>query len=149
SGTLRCVVATSSLELGIDMGVVDVVVHLQAAPSVAAGLQRVGRAGHQVGEVSTGWLFPLHRADVVDAAVVSERILIRSMQAVDIRANPLDSLAEQTIAGVAMDELTEQASCEVVRRAAPFTALSLDVYASVLDLLAGKYVSDDFAQLKP
>src|SRR5699024_8299433 len=149
SGTLRCVVATSSLELGIDMGVVDVVVHLQAAPSVVVGLQRVGRAGHQVGEVSTGWFFPLHRADVVDAAVVTERMLTGSIEALDIPANPLDILAQQTIAAAAMDELTDQAWFELVRRAAPFTALSLDVYASVLDLLAGKYVSDEFAQLKP
>src|SRR5699024_10488328 len=149
SGTLRCVVATSSLELGIDMGVVDAVVHLQSAPTVAAGLQRVGRAGHQVGEVSIGWFFPLHRADVVDAAVVTERMLTGSIEALDIPANPLDILAQQTIAAAAMDELTDQAWFELVRRAAPFTALSLDVYASVLDLLAGKYVSDEFAQLKP
>src|SRR5690625_41132 len=149
SGTLRCVVATSSLELGIDMGVVDAVVHLQAAPSVAAGLQRVGRAGHQVGEVSVGWFFPLHRADVVDAAVVTERMLTGDIEAIKIPANPLDILAQHTIAAAAMDELVDQQWLDLVRRAAPFTTLSLDVYASVLDLLAGKYVSDEFAQLKP
>lgn len=149
SGTLRCVVATSSLELGIDMGVVDAVVHLQSAPTVAAGLQRVGRAGHQVGEVSIGWFFPLHRADVVDAAVVTERMLSGKIEAITIPANPLDILAQQTVAAAAMDELTDQVWLDVVRRAAPFTTLSLDVYASVLDLLAGKYVSDEFAQLKP
>lgn len=149
SGTLRCVVATSSLELGIDMGVVDAVVHLQSAPTVAAGLQRVGRAGHQVGEVSVGWFFPLHRADVVDAAVVTERMLSGEIEAIGIAANPLDILAQQTIAAAAMDELTDQTWLDVVRRSAPFTTLSLDVYASVLDLLAGKYVSDEFAQLKP
>ena len=149
SGTLRCVVATSSLELGIDMGVVDAVIHLQSAPTVAAGLQRVGRAGHQVGEVSIGWFFPLHRADVVDAAVVTERMLSGEIEALSIPANPLDILAQHTIAAAAMDELTDQTWLDVVRRAAPFTTLSLDVYASVLDLLAGKYVSDEFAQLKP
>lgn len=149
SGTLRCVVATSSLELGIDMGVVDAVVHLQSAPTVAAGLQRVGRAGHQVGEVSVGWFFPLHRADVVDAAVVTERMLSGAIEALSIPANPLDILAQQTIAAAAMDELVDQQWLDVVRRAAPFTTLSLDVYASVLDLLAGKYVSDEFAQLRP
>ncbi len=149
SGTLRCVVATSSLELGIDMGVVDAVVHLQAAPSVAAGLQRVGRAGHQVGEVSVGWFFPLHRADVVDAAVVTERMFTGAIEAISIPANPLDILAQHTIAAAAMEDLVDEAWLELVRRAAPFTTLSLDVYASVLDLLAGKYVSDEFAQLKP
>lgn len=149
SGTLRCVVATSSLELGIDMGVVDAVVHLQSAPTVAAGLQRVGRAGHQVGEVSIGWFFPLHRADVVDAAVVTERMLSGEIESLSIPANPLDILAQHTIAAAAMDELTDQKWLDVVRRSAPFTTLSLDVYASVLDLLAGKYVSDEFAQLKP
>src|SRR5699024_3643702 len=149
SGTLRCVVATSSLELGIDMGVVDAVVHLQSAPTVAAGLQRVGRAGHQVGEVSIGWFFPLHRADVVDAAVVTERMLSGEIESLSIPANPLDILAQHTIAAAAMDELTDQKWLDVVRRSAPFTTLPLDVYASVLDLLAGKYVSDEFAQLKP
>ena len=149
SGTLRCVVATSSLELGIDMGVVDAVVHLQSAPTVAAGLQRVGRAGHQVGEVSVGWFFPLHRADVVDAAVVTERMLSGAIESISIPANPLDILAQHTIAAAAMDELVDQQWLDLVRRAAPFTTLSLDVYASVLDLLAGKYVSDEFSQLKP
>ena len=149
SGTLRLVVATSSLELGIDMGVVDAVVHLQSAPTVAAGLQRVGRAGHQVGEVSVGWFFPLHRADVVDAAVVTERMLSGQIEALSIPANPLDILAQHTIAAAAMDELVDQQWLDLIRRAAPFTTLSLDVYASVLDLLAGKYVSDEFSQLKP
>ena len=149
SGTLRCVVATSSLELGIDMGVVDAVVHLQSAPTVAAGLQRVGRAGHQVGEVSVGWFFPLHRADVVDAAVVTERMLSGQIEAISIPANPLDILAQHTIAAAAMDDLVDQQWLDLVRRAAPFTTLSLDIYASVLDLLAGKYVSDEFSQLKP
>src|SRR5690625_4074391 len=149
SGTLRCVVATSSLELGIDMGVVDAVVHLQSAPTVAAGLQRVGRAGHQVGEVSVGWFFPLHRADVVDAAVVTERMLAGQIEAISIPANPLDILAQHTIAAAAMDDLVDQEWLDLVRRAAPFTTLPLDIYASVLDLLAGKYVSDEFAQLKP
>src|SRR5699024_4146065 len=96
-------------------GGVDGVGHLQAAPSVADGLQRVGRAGHQVGEVSTGWFFPLHRADVVDAAVVTERMLTGSIEALDIPANPLDILAQQTIAAAAMDELTDQAWFELVR----------------------------------
>jgi len=149
SGTLRLVVATSSLELGIDMGVVDAVVHLQSPPTVAAGLQRVGRAGHQVGEVSVGWFFPLHRADVVDAAVVTERMLSGHIEAISIPANPLDILAQHTIAAAAMDELVDQQWLDLLRRSAPFTTLSLDVYASVLDLLAGKYVSDEFAQLKP
>src|SRR5699024_12295678 len=127
----------------------DVVVHLQAAPSVAAGLQRVGRAGHQVGEVSVGWFFPLHRADVVDAAVVTERMLSGAIEALSIPANPLDILAQQTIAAAAMAELVDQQWLDVVRRAAPFTTLSLGVYAAVVDLLAGKHVWGGCAPSRP
>src|SRR5690625_6201080 len=137
------------MEHGDDSGLVDEYVHRQTAPTVAAVLQRVGRAGHQVGEVSVGWFFPLHRADGVEAAVVTERMLSGSIEALSIPANPLDILAQHTIAAAAMGELVDQQWLDVVRRAAPFTTLSLDVYASVLDLLAGKYVSDEFAQLRP
>src|SRR5699024_3909567 len=116
-----------SLELGIDMGVVDAVVHLQSAPTVAAGLQRVGRAGHQVGEVSIGWFFPLHRADEVDAAEVTERMLSGEIESLSIPANPLDILAQHTNAAAAMDQLTDHKWLDMVRTSAPFTTLPMDV----------------------
>src|SRR5690625_5736061 len=111
------------MEHGDDSGLVDEYVHRQTAPTVAAVLQRVGRAGHQVGEVSVGWFFPLHRADVVDAAVVTERMLTGDIEAIKIQANPLDILAQHTIAAAAMAERVEQQWLELVRRAAPVAAL--------------------------
>src|SRR6202012_355917 len=90
SGRLRCVVATSSLELGIDMGAVDLVIQVEAPPSVASGLQRVGRAGHQVGEVSRGIIFPKHRADLIHSAVASERMTAGLIEAMAVPQNPLD-----------------------------------------------------------
>ena len=103
SGRLRCVVATSSLELGIDMGEVDLVIQVESPPSVASGLQRVGRAGHQVGEVSRGVLFPKHRADLIHTAVASERMVEGAIEALAIPQNPLDILAQQTVAAVALE----------------------------------------------
>ena len=105
SGRLRCVVATSSLELGIDMGAVDLVIQVESPPSVASGLQRVGRAGHQVGEVSRGIIFPKHRADLIHSAVASERMSAGLIEAMRIPQNPLDVLAQQTVAAVALDSL--------------------------------------------
>ena len=98
SGVLRCVVATSSLELGIDMGAVDLVIQVEAPPSAASGLQRIGRAGHQVGEVSRAALFPKHRGDVLHTAIVTERMLAGQIEAITIPQNPLDILAQQTVA---------------------------------------------------
>ena len=102
SGRLRCVVATSSLELGIDMGAVDLVVQVESPPSVASGLQRVGRAGHQVGEISQGVLFPKHRADLVHTAITVERMLDGKIERLSVPANPLDILAQQTVAATAL-----------------------------------------------
>ncbi|MGO1183389.1 ATP-dependent helicase [Micrococcaceae sp. AOP34-BR2-30] len=149
SGRLRCVVATSSLELGIDMGAVDVVVQVEAPPSVASGLQRVGRAGHQVGETSVGWFFPKQRGDLVTTAVVTERMRAGKIETLRVPTNPLDVLAQQTVAAVALDEVDAEAWFDLVRRAAPFTTLPHSVFESVLDLLAGRYPSDEFAELKP
>ena len=118
-GRLRCVVATSSLELGIDMGAVDLVMQVESPPSVASGLQRIGRAGHQVGEVSKGGVFPKHRADLLHSAVVAERMVAGAIEAMRIPANPLDVLAQQTIAAAAVDEWDVEAWFELVRRAAP------------------------------
>ncbi|WGH80647.1 ATP-dependent helicase [Auritidibacter ignavus] len=149
AGTLRCVVATSSLELGIDMGSVDLVIQVEAAPSVASCLQRVGRAGHQVGEISHGVFYPKHRSDLVNTAVITERMLQGKIEQLHVPDNPLDILAQQTIAAVAMDDLEVEAWYDTVRRAAPFTTLGHQVYESVLDLISGRYPSDDFAELRP
>ncbi|HEX3648333.1 MAG TPA: DEAD/DEAH box helicase, partial [Pseudonocardiaceae bacterium] len=123
SGRLPCVVATSSLELGIDMGSVDLVVQVEAPPTVASGLQRVGRAGHQVGAVSRGVVFPKFRGDLVSCAVVAERMAAGAIEAIRYPRNPLDVLAQQIVAMVAVQpwQVTELAN--VVRRAAPFAAL--------------------------
>ncbi|GAA1801390.1 ATP-dependent helicase [Agromyces neolithicus] len=148
SGRLRCVVATSSLELGIDMGAVDLVMQVEAPPSVASGLQRIGRAGHQVGEVSKGVIFPKHRADVLHSAVVVERMLGGAIESLRIPANPLDVLAQQTIAAAALDEWDVEAWFELVRRAAPFATLPRSAFDATLDLLAGRYPSDRFGELR-
>ncbi|MEN0070436.1 MAG: ATP-dependent helicase [Propionicimonas sp.] len=149
SGRLPAVVATSSLELGIDMGAVDLVVQVEAPPSVASGLQRVGRAGHQVGAISHGVLFPKFRGDLVQTAVTVERMRAGEIEALHIPANPLDVLAQQVVAMVALDSWTVDELESLVRRAAPFTGLSRPVLESVLDMLSGRYPSDDFAELRP
>ncbi|MGK9146144.1 ATP-dependent helicase [Plantibacter flavus] len=149
SGRLRCVVATSSLELGIDMGEVDLVIQVESPPSVASGLQRVGRAGHQVGEVSRGVLFPKHRADLVSTTVATERMEAGLIEAIEVPANPLDILAQQTVAAVALDELGVEEWFETVKRSAPFASLPRSAFEATLDLLAGRYPSDEFAELRP
>jgi ATP-dependent Lhr-like helicase len=149
SGRLRCVVATSSLELGIDMGAVDLVIQVESPPSVASGLQRVGRAGHQVGEISKGVLFPKHRADLLHTTVASERMRTGLIEALAVPTNPLDILAQQTVAAVALDTLEVEDWWETVRRSAPFATLPRSAYEATLDLLSGKYPSDEFAELRP
>ena len=149
SGRLRCVVATSSLELGIDMGAVDLVIQVESPPSVASGLQRVGRAGHQVGEVSRGIIFPKHRADLIHSAVASERMSAGLIEAMRIPQNPLDVLAQQTVAAVALDSLDVDEWFDTVRRSAPFATLPRSAYNATLDLLSGLYPSDEFAELRP
>ncbi|MFC0680661.1 ATP-dependent helicase [Lysobacter korlensis] len=149
SGRLRCVVATSSLELGIDMGAVDLVVQVESPPSVASGLQRVGRAGHQVGEVSRGVIYPKHRADLIHATVASERMRAGLIEALAIPANPLDVLAQQTVAHVALGSADVEEWFDTVRRSAPFAALPRSAFDAVLDLLSGRYPSDEFAELRP
>ncbi len=149
SGRLRCVVATSSLELGIDMGAVDLVIQVEAPPSVASGLQRVGRAGHQVGETSRGVLFPKHRTDLVHCAVTVERMVEGHIEALQVPANPLDVLAQQTVAATALEPVDVDDWFDTVRRSGSFATLSRGVYESVLDLLAGRYPSDEFAELRP
>ena len=149
SGRLRCVVATSSLELGIDMGAVDLVVQIATPPSVASGLQRVGRAGHQVGEVSRGILYPTSRHDLVGAAVTAERMREGLIEQLVVPANPLDVLAQQTVAAAALEPLDVEEWFDVVRRSAPFSAVPRSAFDATLDLLAGRYPSDEFAELRP
>ena len=149
SGDLRCVVATSSLELGIDMGLVDLVIQVAAPPSVASALQRVGRAGHQVGGISSGVIYPRTRRDLVDAAVAVDSMLTGRIEAVDPPRNPLDVLAQQTVAAVAMDTLNIEDWYATVRRAAPFQSLPRSAFDATLDMLAGRYPSDDFAEFRP
>ncbi|NUT53506.1 MAG: DEAD/DEAH box helicase, partial [Saccharothrix sp.] len=149
SGRLPCVVATSSLELGIDMGAVDLVVQVEAPPTVASGLQRVGRAGHQVGAVSRGVMFPKFRGDLVSCAVVAERMRDGAIEAVRYPRNPLDVLAQHVVAMVAMETWTVEALAGLVRRAAPFAALPESALQAVLDMLAGRYPSEEFGELRP
>ncbi len=149
AGLLPAVVATSSLELGIDMGAVDLVVQVESPPSVASGLQRVGRAGHQVGAVSRGVIFPKFRGDLVQAAVVAERMRAGQIESVHAVRNPLDVLAQQIVAMVAVDGWQTADLLTAIRRAAPFTALAESVFEAVLDMLAGRYPSDEFAELRP
>ncbi|WP_427004997.1 ATP-dependent helicase [Pseudarthrobacter sp. H2] len=149
SGRLRCVVATSSLELGIDMGAVDLVVQVESPPSVASGLQRVGRAGHQVGEISQGVLFPKHRADLVHTAITVERMLGGKIERLSVPANPLDILAQQTVAAAALGAIDVEEWFSTLRRSAPFASLPRSAFEATLDLLAGRYPSDEFAELRP
>ncbi|MBP8881046.1 MAG: ATP-dependent helicase [Dermatophilaceae bacterium] len=149
AGRLPAVVATSSLELGIDMGAVDLVIQVESPPSVASGLQRVGRAGHQVGAVSRGVLFPKFRGDLVQTAVVVERMRAGQIESLRVPTNPLDVLAQQIVAMCALDDWSVTDLEAVIRRAAPFAGLSRLVLESVLDMLSGRYPSDEFAELRP
>jgi ATP-dependent Lhr-like helicase len=148
-GDLPCVVATSSLELGIDMGAVDLVIQVEPPPSVASGLQRIGRAGHQVGAVSEGVMFPKHRGDLIPAAVVAERMQAGGIEALSIPRNPLDVLAQHIVSMVAMDSWTVDDVAALARRTASFSSLTEGVLQAVLDMLAGRYPSDEFAELRP
>nr|WP_240669686.1 ATP-dependent helicase [Actinoplanes solisilvae] len=149
SGLLPAVVATSSLELGIDMGAVDLVVQIEAPPSVAAGLQRIGRAGHQVGAVSRGVVFPKHRGDLVSCAVVADRMGAGAIEELRYPRNPLDVLAQQIVAMVALDAWPVDELSALVRRAAPFAELPESALHAVLDMLSGRYPSTAFAELRP
>ncbi|MGZ4152787.1 MAG: helicase-related protein, partial [Actinomycetota bacterium] len=148
-GRLKAIVATSSLELGIDMGAVDLVIQVESPGSVASGLQRIGRAGHHVGEPSRGKIFPKFRGDLLEAAVVTQRMLQGLIEETRYPRNPLDVLAQQLVAMSAVDGWQVDDLEAVVRRAANFSDLSDEVFTAVLDLLSGRYPSDDFAELRP
>jgi ATP-dependent Lhr-like helicase len=147
-GQIKGLVATSSLELGIDMGAIDLVVQIEAPPSVASGMQRIGRAGHHVGGVSNGVIFPKFRADLLACAAATLAMRDGLVEAVRYPRNPLDVLAQQVVASVAMETMTTGELFAMLRRAAPFISLTRESFESVLDLLSGRYPSDEFAELR-
>ncbi len=148
-GRLRAIVATSSLELGIDMGAVDLVIQVESPGAVSRGLQRVGRAGHQVGATSIGKIFPKHRADLLETAVVVDRMLQGQIEETRYPRNPLDVLAQHVVAMTALEDWSLDDLSATVRAAANFAECSDDVLEGVLDLLAGRYPSEEFAELRP
>ncbi|HZB25152.1 MAG TPA: helicase-related protein, partial [Vicinamibacterales bacterium] len=149
AGQLRGLVATSSLELGIDMGAIDLVVQIEAPPSVASGMQRIGRAGHTIGAASRGVIVPKFRGDLVACAAVTRAMHEARIESSRYPRNPLDVLAQQIVAMVAVEPWTVDGLYAAVRSAAPFADLSASVYEGVLDMLSGRYPSDDFADLRP
>jgi ATP-dependent Lhr-like helicase len=148
-GEIPCLVATSSLELGIDMGAVDLVIQVESPKSVARGLQRIGRAGHELGAVSKGRIFPKFRADLLEAAVVAKQMQEGAIEETVIPRNPLDVLAQQIVAICADEEIEVGELHQLIRRAYPFAELSRVQLENVLDMLAGRYPSDEFAELRP
>jgi ATP-dependent Lhr-like helicase len=149
AGRIPCLVATSSLELGIDMGAVDLVVQVESPKSVARGLQRIGRAGHELGAVSKGRIFPKFRADLLESAVVAKAMREGAIEETQIPRNPLDVLAQQIVAITAEEEMRVDDLHALVTRAYPFRDLSRQQLENVLDMLAGRYPSDEFAELRP
>ncbi|HVR33798.1 MAG TPA: DEAD/DEAH box helicase [Acidimicrobiia bacterium] len=148
-GELAAVVATSSLELGIDMGAVDLVIQIEAPVSVASGLQRVGRAGHQVGATSVAKVFPKHRGDLLVSTVLVHRMTQALVEPTVIPRNPLDVLSQQLVAAAVIEDRTSEDLYMMVRRAAPYAELARSVFDATLDMLAGRYPSDLFAELRP
>ena len=149
AGRLPALVATSSLELGIDMGAVDLVIQVESPTSVSRGLQRVGRAGHQVGEPSKGVIFPKYRGDLLETAVVVRGMRDGAIEPTVLPRNPLDVLAQQLVAMTIGERFTVDELLALAQRAAPFETLSREVMEGVLGMLAGAYPSDEFAELKP
>ncbi len=149
-GDLRAIVATSSLELGIDMGAVDLVIQVESPGAVSRGLQRIGRAGHHVGEPSRGSIFPKHRGDLLEAAVVTRRMIDGAIETTQYLRNPLDVLAQQIVAHLAaVEECSVREVTDLVRRCANFAEISDDLMSNVLDLLSGRYPSEEFSELRP
>lgn len=149
AGRIPALVATSSLELGIDMGVIDLVIQIEAPPSVASGMQRIGRASHQVNAVSEGIIFPKFRGDLVACAAVTRAMHEGRVEATRYPRNPLDVLAQQIVAMVSMEPWPVDDLLAAVRCASPFAGLSRGIFEGVLDMLSGRYPSDEFAELRP
>jgi ATP-dependent helicase Lhr and Lhr-like helicase len=149
AGTLPAIVATSSLELGIDMGAVDLVVLVESPGAVSRGLQRVGRAGHGVGEISIGRIFPKHRGDLLEAAIVAQRMRAGAIESLRVLRNPLDVLAQHIVAMTGSEDWRVPDLAGLVRRSACFHALPDDALRGLLDMLSGLYPSHDFSELRP
>ncbi|MCC6493752.1 MAG: DEAD/DEAH box helicase [Pirellulales bacterium] len=148
-GQLPAIVATSSMELGVDMGAVDLVIQIEAPPSVASGMQRIGRAGHSVGAPSSGVIFPKYRGDLVACSAAAQRMVRGEVESTRYPRNPLDVLAQQIVAMAAMDGMTVDEVYSIVRGAAPFFDLPRSSFEGVLDMLSGRYPSDEFSELRP
>src|SRR2546430_234205 len=148
SGHLPALVATSSLELGIDMGAIDLVIQVESPPSVASGMQRIGRAGHRIDEPSTGVIIPKYRGDLLASAAITEGMLAGAVEPLRYPRNPLDIVAQQVVAMTAMDDWATDDLERVIRRAAPFAELPRSAFEGVLDMLSGRYPSDAFAELR-
>jgi ATP-dependent Lhr-like helicase len=149
TGELRGVVATSTLELGIDMAAIELVVLVESPSSVGRGLQRVGRSGHQVGAPSKARVFPKHRGDLLETTVVVDRMYHGAIEETRVPENALDVLAQQIVAMTAGGDLDVDATYDLVRRAYPYRDLARSAYEAILDMLAGRYPSDEFAELRP
>lgn len=149
AGSIRGLVATSSLELGIDMGAVDLVVQIEAPPSVASGMQRIGRAGHQIGAPSRGVIFPKYRGDLVACAAVTRAMREGRVEASRYPRNPLDVLAQHIVAMASNGAWDVDDLFATIRQAAPYAELGRPAFEGVLDMLAGRYPSDEFAELRP
>ncbi|HKR65937.1 MAG TPA: DEAD/DEAH box helicase, partial [Thermoanaerobaculia bacterium] len=149
SGRLPALVATSSLELGIDMGAIDLVIQIEAPPSIASGMQRIGRASHQVGAESSGIIFPKFRGDLIACAAVAEAMHEGKIEPTRYPRNPLDVLAQQIVAMVGVDAWHADELYAAVTRAAPFSDLTRTAFDGILDMLSGLYPSDEFAELRP
>jgi ATP-dependent helicase Lhr and Lhr-like helicase len=149
SGQLPCLVATSSLELGIDMGAVDLVIQVESPKSVTRGLQRIGRAGHGIGETSKGRIFPKYRGDLLECAVVARRMREGEIEETTIPQNPLDVLAQHLVSMAALDEWQVDEVEKIVTATESYHDLSREQLENVLDMLDGRYPSDRFAELRP
>ena len=148
-GKIKGLIATSSLELGIDMGAIDLVIQIEAPPSIASGMQRIGRASHQVGTVSSGIIFPKYRGDLLACAAVTAAMHEGAIEPIRYPRNPLDVLAQQIVAMVSMDSWNADSLYDALRSAAPYAELGRTAYDGVLDMLSGLYPSDEFAELRP
>lgn len=148
-GTLRGIVATSSLELGIDMGAVDLVIQIESPPSVASGMQRVGRANHTVDGTSAAIIFPKYRGDLIACAAMTRAMYLGQVESVHYPRNPLDVLAQQIVAAVSLEEWIVDDLFSMIRSAAPYGALPRSIFEGLLDMLSGRYPSDEFADLRP
>jgi ATP-dependent Lhr-like helicase len=148
AGKLRALVATSSLELGIDIGSIDLVVQLQSPKGVARGLQRVGRSGHLVNASSKGRIFPTYREDLVEAAVVARAMVAHDVEPTSIPTNCLDVLAQQIVAMVSVEEWNVDELFDLIRQSHCYHSISKKLYAGVLQMLAGRYTNDAFRELR-